>query len=57
MRYSFRICAALAACMAMISCRCEGAGTQHRIPETADAAGDAPLVGTWSRRMHHVGRT
>ena len=45
MRYSFRICAALAACMAMISCRCEGAGTQHRIPETADAAGDAPLVG------------
>ena len=45
MRYSFRICAALAACMTMISCRCEGAGTQHRIPETADAAGDAPLVG------------
>ena len=45
MRYSFRICAALAACMAMISCRCEGAGTQHRIPETADAAGDALLVG------------
>ena len=45
MRYSFRICAALAACMTMISCRCEGAGTQHRIPETTDAAGDAPLVG------------